>query len=122
MAMKELGVGTSKFPNLPDMELEKDKKENYTGVINGYTFTFLALDAMLPAPKPEEEVSSLLHVIQELNRFGLTSVLDATSINGYPEGHTPLHTLVRENRLNIRFPFVDVGWDQNSTHLCRYRD
>jgi predicted amidohydrolase YtcJ len=68
----------------------------------------------LPAPTPEEEVSSLVQVIHDLNRFGLTTVLDATSINGYPEGHTPLQTLVRENRLNIRLPFVDVGWDQKT--------
>lgn len=115
LGMKELGVGTPKFPELPEIELEKDEKGNYTGIINGYTFTFLALDAMLPAPTPEEEVSSLMHVIQDLNRFGLTSVIDATSIIGYPEGHAPLQTLVRENRLNIRFPFVDLGWDQNTS-------
>ncbi len=113
-AMKELGVGTSKFPELPEGEFEKDKKGNYTGVINGYTFTFLTLDAMLPAPTPEEEVSSLVHVINDLNRFGLTTVLDATSILGYPDGHTPLKTLISEKRLNIRFPFVDVGWDQTT--------
>ncbi|KRD58776.1 transcriptional regulator [Flavobacterium sp. Root935] len=114
LGMKVLGVGTPGFPELPDAEFEKDKKGKYTGVINGYTFTFLALDAMLPAPTPEEEVSSLVHVIHDLNRFGLTSVLDATSIIGYPEGHQPLQTLVSENRLNIRFPFVDLGWDQSS--------
>lgn len=113
LAMKVLGVGTSKFPDLPETEFEKDKKGNYTGVITGYTFTFLTLDAMLPMPTPEEEVSSLVHVIHDLNRFGLTSVLDATSIIGYPDGHKPLQTLVRENRLNIRFPFVDLGWDQS---------
>ncbi|MBE9586238.1 amidohydrolase [Mucilaginibacter sp. JRF] len=115
MAMKILGVGTSKFPELPEADFEKDKKGNYTGVINGYTFTFLTLDAMLPVPTPEEEVSSLEHVIHDLNRFGLTSVLDATSIIGYPEGHKPLQTLVSEKRLNIRFPFVDLGWDQQSS-------
>lgn len=115
LGMKELGLGTPKFPELPEMELEKDKKGNYTGVIYGYTFTFLALDAMLPEPTPEEEVSSLLQVIHNLNRFGLTSVIDATSINGYPEGHTPLQTLVKEDRLNIRFPFVDLGWEQSSS-------
>ncbi len=114
MAMKKLGVGTSKFPDVPETELEKDKKGNYTGVINGYTFTFLTLDALLPSPTPEEEVSSLVHVIHDLNRFGLTSVLDATSIIGYPEGHKPLQTLVSEKRLNIRFPFVDIGWDQKT--------
>jgi predicted amidohydrolase YtcJ len=115
MGMKVLGVGTPKFPELPEVEFERDKKGNYTGVISGYTFTFLTLDAMLPAPTPEEEVSSLLHVIHDLNRFGLTSVLDATSIIGYPEGHAHIQTIVRDNQLNIRFPFVDIGWDQNST-------
>ncbi|MGO3306982.1 MAG: amidohydrolase family protein [Sphingobacterium sp.] len=114
LAMKVLGVGTSKFPALPEAEFEKDKQGNYTELIDEYTFTFLRLGALLPAPTPEEEISSLVHLIHDMKRFGLTSVINATSIIGYPEGHKPLETLVRENRLNIRFPFVDIAWDQNS--------
>lgn len=115
LGMKALGVGTSKFPMVPGTELEKDKRGEYTGLVEGYTFTFLAMDAMLPQPSPEEEVSSLIHVINDLNRFGITSVIDATSVIGYPQGHAPLQTLVKDNRLNIRFPFVDLGFGDNSS-------
>jgi predicted amidohydrolase YtcJ len=115
LAMKELGVGTPKFPMVPGTELEKDKNGQYTGVVDGYTFTFLAIDAMLPQPSLEEQVSSLIYVINDLNRFGITSVIDATSVIGYPQGHTPLQALVRDNRLNVRFPFVDLGFGDNSS-------
>jgi len=115
LAMKELGVGTAKFPMVPGTELEKDKKGNYTGVVDGYTFTFLALDAMLPQPSAEEQVSSLIYVINELNRFGITSVIDATSVVGYPQGHAPLQALVKDGRLNVRFPFVDLGFGDNTS-------
>lgn len=115
LAMKELGVGTPKFPMVPGTELLKDKKGNYTGIVDGYTFTFLALDAMLPQPSPEEQISSLTYVINDLNRFGITSVIDATSVVGYPQGHAPLEALVKENHLNVRFPFVDLGFGDNSS-------
>ena len=113
-AMKELGVGTPKFKLSDDTEIEKDKKGNYTGVIRGFTFTFVAIEDMLPGPKPEEELSSLIQVINNLNRFGITSAIDCASIIGWPEGHAPLQTLINENKLNVRFPFVDLGLDIKS--------
>jgi predicted amidohydrolase YtcJ len=115
LAMKELGLGTSKFPMVPGTVLEKDKNGHYTGVVEGNTFTFLAMDEMLPKPSFEEEVSSLSYVINDLNRFGITSVIDAVSIVGYPQGHTSLQTLVKDNRLNVRFPFVDLGFGDNTS-------
>jgi predicted amidohydrolase YtcJ len=109
-AMKFFGVGTSKFPMVPGTEFQKDKNGNYTGVIDGYTFQFLAMEGMTPPATPEEQVSSLEYLIKDLNRFGLTSVIDNSSLIGYPEGHAPLQTLIKENRLNIRFPFADLGF------------
>jgi len=109
-AIKFFGLGTSKFPLLPETELQKDKKGNYTGIIDGYTFVFLAMDSMLPEPTPQEQVSSLEYLIKDLNRFGITSVIDNSSLIGFPEGHTPLQTLIDENRLNVRFPFADLGF------------
>ena len=109
-AMKFFGVGTSKFQMVPGTELQKDKKGNYTGVIDGYTFQILAMEGMTPPATPEEQVSSLEYLIKDLNRFGLTSVIDNSSLIGYPEGHAPLQTLIKENRLNIRFPFADLGF------------
>ncbi|RZJ73067.1 amidohydrolase [Flavobacterium sp.] len=112
-ARKALGVGTAKFQMPDGTKLHKDKKGNYNGVITGNTFMFIALEGLTPGPTPEEEVSSLTYVIKELNRFGITSVIECASIIGYPEGHAPLQTLIRENRLNVRFPFVDLGLDLN---------
>jgi len=110
LAMQALGVGTPKFPMLPGTVLERDENGRYTGVVHGNTFQFLAMEAMSPQASPEEEVSSLIYVIRDLNRFGITSVVDATSVIAYPQGHSPLRALVRDNLLNVRFPFVDLGF------------
>jgi predicted amidohydrolase YtcJ len=110
LAMQALGVGTPKFPMLPGTVLERDENGRYTGVVHGNTFQFLAMEGMSPQASPEEEVNSLIYVIHDLNRFGITSVVDATSVIAYPQGHSPLRALVRDNLLNVRFPFVDLGF------------
>jgi predicted amidohydrolase YtcJ len=109
-AMKFFGIGTPKFKAEPGTVLHKDSKGNYTGVIDANTFVFVALDAMMPTPTPEEQVSSLEYLIRDLNHFGLTTVIENSSVIGYPEGHAPIETLIKENRMNIRFPFVDLGF------------
>ena len=108
LAMKALGIGTARFPIVPGTELVKDRQGNYTGIVRGLTFTFSAMELMVPQPSFDEQVNSLIYAINDLNRFGITSVIDGGSADGYPEGHAPLAILARENRLNIRFPFIDL--------------
>ncbi|WP_198961192.1 amidohydrolase [Pseudonocardia sp. MH-G8] len=106
-AMEELGVGTERFPAPPGSEFEKDDQGNYTGVLHGYTFTFVAMEAMVPQLSFEEEVSSLVHTVHALNRFGITSAVDAGN-RGYPGPQATVDVLARDNRLNVRMPFVDM--------------
>ncbi len=106
-AMDALGVGTDRFPALPGTEFEKDGKGNFTGVVQGYTFTFVAMETMVPQLSFEEEVSSLVHTIHALNRFGVTSAIDAGN-RGYPKHQATVDVLARDNRLNVRMPFVDM--------------
>ncbi|HEY5751268.1 MAG TPA: amidohydrolase [Chryseolinea sp.] len=113
LAMKALGVGTKGFPMLPGTEFEKDKKGKYTGIMHAYTFSFIAMEFMVPQPSFEEQVNSLTYVINDLNRFGITSIVDAGG-SSYPQAHTPLDVLRRENRLNIRVPFIDIQLGDNS--------
>lgn len=113
-AMKAMGVGTSKFPAFPGTVFEKDKQGHNTGVIHGYTFLFSTLEGMVPQPSFEEQVSSLTYVINNLNRFGVTTAIDAGSIWGYPTAFAPLQPLIRNNRLNIRLPFIDVQFSDAS--------
>jgi predicted amidohydrolase YtcJ len=112
-AMKALGVGTDRFPMLPGTEFEKDKQGNYTGIMHAYTFSFIAMEFMVPQPSFEEQVNTLTYAINDLNRFGITSIVDAGG-SSYPQAHTPLEVLKRENRLNIRFPFIDIQLGNNN--------
>lgn len=118
LAMKAFGVGTDKFPDSPETIFEKDKKGNYTGIVHSYTFTFAALELMVPQPSDEEQISSIANAIHDMNRFGVTTAVDAASIYGYPHGHAPIQQLAKENRLNIRMPFIDLQFgDTNSASL-----
>jgi predicted amidohydrolase YtcJ len=114
LAMKAFGVGTARFPTVPDTVFEKDAHGRETGVVHGYTWTFLAMEGMVPQPSREEQVSSLAYVINDLNRFAVTSVIDAGGSSGYPGGHEALESLIRDSRLNVRFAFVDLQFGDGS--------
>lgn len=105
-AMEALGVGTERFPQLPDTEFEKDEDGKPTGVVYGNTWTFVALETMVPQLTPDEEVSSLLYSINGLNRLGITSVIDNGSRWGYPRAEQIIDRLARDFRLHVRMPFV----------------
>ena len=118
LAMEAFGVGTDRFPASPDTIFERDENGNYTGVVHSYTFTFAALELMVPQPSEEEQLSSIINAINDMNRFGVTTAVDAASIYGYPHGHAPIQQLAKENRLNIRMPFIDLQFgDTNSSSL-----
>jgi predicted amidohydrolase YtcJ len=112
-AMDAFGVGTNRFPNLPGTEFEKDEQGRYTGVVQGYTFTFIAMETMVPQLSFDEEMSSLVHTIHGLNRFGITSAIDAGN-RGYPKLQANVSVLARDNRLNVRMPFVDMQFGDGS--------
>jgi len=106
-AMEIMGVGTNRFPTLPGTEFQKDQQGKYTGVVEGYTFTFIAMETMVPQLSFDEEVSSLVHTVHALNRFGVTAAVDAGN-RGYPKQQAAVDVLARDNRLNVRMPFVDM--------------
>ena len=112
-AMDAFGVGTDRFPQLPGTEFEKDEQGKYTGVVQGFTFTFIAMETMVPQLSFDEEVSSLVHAIHGLNRFGVTSVIDAGN-RGYPKQQATVGVLARDNRLHVRMPFVDMQFGDGS--------
>lgn len=106
-AMDALGVGTDRFPAFPGTTFERDAEGNYKGMMEGFTFTFIAMETMVPQLSFEEKVSSLVYTVEAMNRFGVTSAVDAGAL-GYPGPQATVDVLARDNRLNIRMPFVDM--------------
>ena len=115
LAMKAYGVGTERFAETQGTEFEKDKEGHYTGIMYSNTFTFVGMENLTPQASFDEQVNSFIYVINDLNRFGITTIVDGGSVIGYPQGHTPLEILARENRLNIRFPFIDLQFGDVSS-------
>lgn len=112
-ALAVLGVGTDRFPDFQIIEFEKDDQGNHTGVVNGDTFGFVAMETLFPQRSFEEQLSSMVYTIHGLNRFGVTSVFDCGS-RGYPEAHTIPEALMRDNRFNLRLSFVGMQWGSSS--------
>jgi predicted amidohydrolase YtcJ len=89
------------------VEFEQDDRGDYTGMVYGDTFGFLALENLVPRPDLDEQLSALIYQIHYLNRFGVTSVFDCGSM-GYPKAHITAEMLMREDRFNLRMSFVDM--------------
>ena len=117
-AMDAFGVGTDKFPTMPGTVLEKDAQGKYTGVVYGNTFMFIVFETLVPQLSFDEEVSSLVQTTHHLNRFGITSVVDAgTGFRAYPKAQVTVDVLARENRLNVRMPFVDIQFGDGTVNM-----
>jgi predicted amidohydrolase YtcJ len=115
LAMKEMGIGTPSFPMMPGTVLEKDSHGQYTGVVYPDVTMFFTMGTLVPQPTFAEQKNSLLHVINDLNRFGVTSVIDAAGFDPFPQGHAPLQALIQDKHLNIRFSFLDVAFPSDAT-------
>jgi predicted amidohydrolase YtcJ len=57
----------------------------------------------LPPMSPEEQINSSLHWFRELNRFGLTSVVDAGGGgHAFPKDYAAADTLAKQSRIPLR--------------------
>lgn len=108
-----LGVGTDRFPDFQVIKFEKDDRGNYTGIVTGDTFGFVAMETLFPQPSIEEQLSSMAQTVRDLNRFGVTSVFDCGS-RGYPAAHIIPEALMREGRFTLRMSFVDMQWGSSA--------
>lgn len=57
----------------------------------------------LPPMSPDEQINSNLHWYRELNRFGLTSVVDAGGGgHAFPKDYAPAEALAKQNKVSLR--------------------
>jgi predicted amidohydrolase YtcJ len=92
-------------PNPPGGEIQRDKAGNPTGLLIARPNAFILYSTLAKAPKLpfEQQLNSTRHFMRELNRFGVTSVIDAGGgFQNYPQDYEVVSALHRDNLLTLR--------------------
>jgi len=86
-------------------KLERDGNGALTGAVAGPQPAIVALFDRLPKPTYEQKLEGTKKFFLELNRLGLTGVIDPGGNNITPPDYEALFQLWRENQLTVRVAF-----------------
>jgi predicted amidohydrolase YtcJ len=95
-------------PNPPGGEIQRDSAGNPTGLLIARPNANLLYATLAKGPKldPEDQILSTRHFMQELNRLGITSVIDAGGgFQNFPEDYAIVDTLAKEEKLTVRIAY-----------------
>src|SRR5579883_1980149 len=106
-ALRAVGY-TKDTPAPPGGEIEHDAQGNPTGLLIAapnatILYATLAKGPNLPL---EYQINSTRHFMRELNRFGITSVIDAGGgFQNYPDDYAVIERLHRDGELTVRIAY-----------------
>ncbi|MFO6448374.1 amidohydrolase [Erythrobacter sp. NE805] len=106
-ALRAVGY-TKDTPNPPGGEIQRDASGNPTGLLiaspnAGILYSTLAKGPKLPF---DYQVNSTRHFMRDLNRLGVTSVIDAGGgFQNYPEDYAVIEQLHAEGQLTVRIAY-----------------
>ncbi len=95
-------------PNPTAGEIQKDKDGNPTGWLVSRPNAAILYSTHAKGPKLsyDDQINSTLQFMREMNRFGVTGVIDAGGgFQNYPEDYSVISDLARQNRLTVRVAF-----------------
>jgi predicted amidohydrolase YtcJ len=93
----------------PGGKLERDPDGKPTGGISGTQNVIIALFDRLPTPTPDQEVEGTRKFFRELNRLGLTGVVDPGGNNMTPQSYQALFKVWRQRELTVRVAYSLCG-------------
>ncbi len=93
----------------PGGKLDRDPDGKVTGGISGGQNAIIALFDRLPVPTAEQEVEGTRKFFRELNRLGLTGVVDPGGNNMTPESYQALFKVWRQRELSVRVAYSLCG-------------
>jgi predicted amidohydrolase YtcJ len=99
---------TKDTPNPPGGEIQHDRSGNPTGLLlarpnAAILYATLAKGPRLPL---EQQMNSTRHFMRELNRLGLTSIIDAGGgFQNYPEDYAVIEDLNKRGEMTIRIAY-----------------
>ena len=95
-------------PNPPGGEIQRDARGNPTGLLlarpnAGILYATLARGPKLPL---EYQLNSTRHFMRELNRLGITGVIDAGGgFQNYPDDYAVIQTLANAGQMTVRLAY-----------------
>jgi len=106
-ALRAVGY-TKDTPDPPGGEIQRDRQGNPTGLLVARPNAFILYSTLAKGPKlsPEDERNSTRRFMRELNRLGITSVIDAGGgFQNYPDDYGVIEELARRGELTTRFAY-----------------
>jgi predicted amidohydrolase YtcJ len=90
-------------------KLERASDGKPTGGVSGAQNAIIALFDRLPVPTPEQEVDGTKKFFRELNRLGVTGVVDPGGNNMTPESYQAIFKVWRQRELTVRVAYSLCG-------------
>jgi predicted amidohydrolase YtcJ len=106
-AIAALGY-TKDTPDPPGGQIVRDYAGNPTGVLLAAPAPFILYGALgrLPVLDPDQQLSSTRHFLRELNRFGITSAIDAAGgSQQFPDNYAAVMHLAGSGELSVRIAY-----------------
>jgi hypothetical protein len=95
-------------PNFPAGEVQRDRHGNPTGLLIAKPNANILYSTLAKGPRlsREDQLNSSRHFFRELNRFGITSAIDAGGgFQNYPDDYGVVNELHRNGELSIRLAY-----------------
>jgi predicted amidohydrolase YtcJ len=110
--MNRAGVAATGYdrdtPDPPGGQIVRDRAGNPTGLLLAAPAATLLYATLAKGPvlSPDDQVLSTRYFLRELNRFGITSAIDAAGgFQSFPENYAAIMQLANENRLTVRIAY-----------------
>lgn len=106
-AIRALGI-TSETPNPPGGLIQKDDNGQPTGMLIAKPSALILYSTLAQGPSlpVEDQVNSTRHYMREMNRLGITSVIDAGGGGqNYPDDYNVVQQLHDDDQLTVRIAY-----------------
>lgn len=106
-ALRAVGY-TKNTPDPPGAEIQRDSRGNPTGMLIARPNATILYATLAKGPRlaPQDQINSTRQFMRELNRLGITSVIDAGGgSQNYPEDYEIINQLHRRGELTVRIAY-----------------
>lgn len=106
-ALRAVGY-TKDTPNPPGGEIQRDPRGNPTGLLIARPNAMILYATLAKGPRlsHQDQINSTRQFMRELNRFGITSIIDAGGgFQNYPDDYAAIEELHGRGELTVRFAY-----------------